>query len=167
MISLTHVTGTGKMISGVALHPLLMQYREPQKVDFFDTPTDRREAAYTGFNASRLSFDLHVCMSISAGIGLSNPEGLQLARELIRPQLPHDLHDYVLEGVCKAVDGIHVLAVAPTGGGKTGYFYGYILLLKALEKMSPRAQLKRKFPRNPAIVIVFPTKGLEEEMVRQ
>ena len=74
-------------------------------------------------------------MSLSVGTGLSNPEGLRLARELIRPQLPHDIHDYVLEGVCKAVDGIHVLAVAPTGGGKTGYFYGYILLLKALEKM--------------------------------
>ena len=59
--------------------------------------------------------------------GLSNLEGLRLARELIRPQLPHDI--YVLEGVCKAVDGMHVLAVAPTGGGKTGYFYGYILLL--------------------------------------
>ena len=50
-------------------------------------------------------------MSISVGIGLSNSEGLQLARELIRPQLPHDLHDYVLESICKAVDGIHVLAV--------------------------------------------------------
>ncbi|KAF8798687.1 P-loop containing nucleoside triphosphate hydrolase protein [Phlegmacium glaucopus] len=107
-------------------------------------------------------------MSLSVGISLSNPEGLQLARELIRPQLPHDIHDYVLEGVCKAVDGIHVLAVAPTGGGKTGYFFGYILLLKALEKMSPPcAQLKRKFPQNPAMVIVFPTKGLEEEMEKK
>jgi len=57
-------------------------------------------------------------MSLSIGTGLSNPEGLRLARELIRPQLPHDIHDYVLEGICKAVDGSHVLAVAPTGGGK-------------------------------------------------
>ena len=107
-------------------------------------------------------------MSISVGIGLSNSEGLKLARELIRPQLPHELHDYVLKGICKAVDGIHVLAVAPTGSGKTGYFYGYILLLKALKKLSlPCVQLKRKFPQNPAMVIVFLTKGLEEEMVCQ
>ena len=158
-----------------------MQHREPRKVATFDTPTDRREVAYTRVPTRRvnlLSTTLALSgsksvqavdcllMSISVGIGLSNPEGLQLARELIRPQLPHDIHDYVLEGVCKAVDGIHVLAVAPTGSGKTGYFYGYILLLKALEKLSPPcALLKRKFPRNPAMVIVFPTKGLEEEMV--
>ena len=92
-------------------------------------------------------------MSLSVGTGLSNPEGLRLARELIRPQLPHDIHDYVLEGICKAVDGSHVLAVAPTGGGKTGYFYSYILLLKAFEKMLPPCTLlKQKFPWNPAMV---------------
>ncbi len=83
-------------------------------------------------------------MSLSIGTGLSNPEGLRLARELIRPQLPHDIHDYVLEGICKAVDGSHVLAVAPTGGGKTGYFYGYILLLKAFEKMLPPCTLLKQ-----------------------
>jgi hypothetical protein len=40
---------------------------------------------------------------------------------------------YILEGICKAIDGSHVLAVIKTGGGKTGYFYGYMLLLKALQ----------------------------------
>lgn len=100
------------------------------------------------------------------GIGLSTPEGLQLSRKLLRPQLPHDIHDYILEGICKAIDGMHVLAVMRTGAGKTGYFYGYILLLRAILKMSPRCTLlKRRFPENPAMVIVFPTKGLEEEMV--
>ncbi|KAJ3483480.1 hypothetical protein NLJ89_g12060 [Agrocybe chaxingu] len=97
--------------------------------------------------------------------GLSSPEGLQLARELLRPKLPHDIHDYILEGICKAIDGAHILCITKTGGGKTGYFYGYILLLKALEKMDPPcALLKSRHPTNPAMVIVFPTKGLEEEM---
>ena len=106
-------------------------------------------------------------MSSSSPLGLSSPEGLRLARQLLCPQLPHDIHDYVLEGVCKAMDGVHVLAVAPTGGGKTGYFYGFILLLRALQKMnSPCPLLKKKYPVDPAMVIVFPTKGLEEEMVR-
>ncbi|KAF9524234.1 hypothetical protein CPB83DRAFT_774197 [Crepidotus variabilis] len=97
--------------------------------------------------------------------GLSSAEGLQLARQLLRPQLPHPIHDYILEGVCKALDGTNVLAVLKTGGGKSGYFYGYILLITALQTLSPRCTLlKRKFPANPAMVIIFPTKGLEEEM---
>jgi len=100
----------------------------------------------------------------SPRLGLSSPGGLQLARQLLRPQPPHDMYDSVLEG--KAVDGVHVLAVAPTGDGKTGYFYGLILLLRALKKKnSPCPLLKKKHPVDPAIVIVFPTKGLEE-MIR-
>jgi len=66
------------------------------------------------------------------------------------------------------MDGVHVLAVAPTGDGKTGYFYGYgfILLLRALQKKnSPCPLLKKKHPVDPVTVIVFPTKGLEE-MIR-
>lgn len=102
------------------------------------------------------------------GAGLSTPEGLLLARELLRPQLPHDIHDHILEGICKALDGFHVLAVMKTGAGKTGYFYGYILLLRALQQLSPPCSLlKRNYPPNPVMVIVFPTKGLEEEMVSQ
>ena len=102
------------------------------------------------------------------GAGLSTPEGLLLARQLLHPQLPHDIHDHILEGICKALDGIHVLAIMKTGEGKTGYFYGYILLLRALQELSPHCSLlKTNYPQNPAMVIVFPTKGLEEEMVSQ
>ncbi|KAF8952740.1 hypothetical protein BDZ97DRAFT_1784057 [Flammula alnicola] len=43
-------------------------------------------------------------MSPFSGAGLNNPEGLQLARELLHPQIPHDVRDYVLEGICKAID---------------------------------------------------------------
>ena len=53
---------------------------------------------------------------------MSNSDEYLLARQLIRPSLPHDLHDYVLEGLCKAVDGIYVLLVVRTEGGKTGIF---------------------------------------------
>ena len=99
--------------------------------------------------------------------GMSSPEGMELARELLCPLLDHEIHDYVLEGVCKALDGNHILAVAPTSGGKTSYYYGYILLLKALQQVDPPCPfLKRTYPANPVMVIVFPTKGLQEEMVR-
>ncbi|KAF8971671.1 hypothetical protein BDZ97DRAFT_1913587 [Flammula alnicola] len=104
-------------------------------------------------------------MSPPPGPGLSTPEGLRLARQLLRPQLPHDIHDHIPEGVCKAIDGTHVLAVLPTGGGRSGYFYCYILLLRALRQLSPPCNLlKRKYPVNPVMIGVFPTKGLEEEM---
>ena len=49
-------------------------------------------------------------------------DGQKLARELLRPFLTHDIHDYILEGICKAVEGVHVLLVVKTGGGKMGLF---------------------------------------------
>ena len=99
--------------------------------------------------------------------GLSNNDGHLLVRRLLRPHLLHDLYDYIIEGLCKAVDGVHVLLVVKTGGGKTGLFYGYILLLHALRDLGPSCPpLKQKFSQNPVIIVVYPTKGLEEEMVR-
>ncbi len=99
--------------------------------------------------------------------GLSNSDGWELARRLLRPRLPHDTHDYILEGLCKAIDGIHVISILQTGGGKSSLFYGYILLIQALNALSPPCdELLRTFPKNPAMVVVFPTKGLEEDMVR-
>ena len=56
--------------------------------------------------------------AVLLNVGLSNPEGMRLARKLLRPFLPHDIHDYILEGICKAIDGSHVLTVTKTGGGK-------------------------------------------------
>jgi hypothetical protein len=98
--------------------------------------------------------------------GLSNNDGHALARRLLRPCLPHDLHDYIIEGLCKAVDGVHVLLVVKTGGGKIGLFYGYILLIHALRDLGSSCPLlKRKFHKNPVIIVVHPTKGLEEEVV--
>ena len=58
-----------------------------------------------------------------SGPGLSNSDGHVLARQLLCPNLLHDLHDYVLEGLCKAVDAIHSLLVVQTGGGKTGLLW--------------------------------------------
>ena len=98
--------------------------------------------------------------------GLSNSEGHTLAWELLHSHLRHDLHDYILEAICKAVDGIHVLLMVKTGGGKTSLFYGYALLLQALRELeTPCPFLKRTSPSDPVLIAVYPTKGLEEEMV--
>ena len=76
--------------------------------------------------------------------GLSSVEGLKLAQELLQPLIPHDIHDYILEGICKALDRKDVLAITPTGGGKTGYYYGYVLLLRVLQTMSPPCPLMKR-----------------------
>jgi len=100
----------------------------------------------------------------------STSEGHQLTRSVLRPLLLYDPHDDQLEGVCKMADGIDLMALTRTGLGKTGYFTMHMLFLIALSKdpsiVAP-FKLKRKVPTNPAMVVVFPTNGVEEEMVRK
>ncbi|THU82398.1 hypothetical protein K435DRAFT_766589 [Dendrothele bispora CBS 962.96] len=100
--------------------------------------------------------------------GLSCPENLAQVRQLLRPRFSHDLHDYALEGICKAADGLHVVSVVKTGGGKTTFFTGFIALLQELSKLPANHALKtclvRTFPDHPLSIIVYPTKGLEVEM---
>ena len=96
----------------------------------------------------------------------STTEGLRLARKVLRQLLPYDPHDDQLEGICKMIDGINLMALTRTGSGKTGYFIMYMLLLLALSKdPSIVAPAKKSVPKNPVMVLVFPTNGLEEEMV--
>ena len=63
------------------------------------------------------------------------------------------------------IDGINLMALTRTGSGKTGYFTMYMLLLLALSK-DPRIVMpaKKSVPKNPVMVLVFPTDGVEEEM---
>ena len=105
-------------------------------------------------------------MSETTQNGLGSPSCVQFTRELLRSRVSHPVHDYIIEGVCKAVDGTHLVATVKTGGGKSSYFYCYILVLIALEELlDPCPFIKRKYPKNLAMVIIFPTKGLEEQMV--
>jgi hypothetical protein len=88
----------------------------------------------------------------------STPDGLHLARKVLRPLLPYDPHDDQLEGICKMIDGINLMALMRTGSGKTGYFTMYMLFLLALSK-DPRivTLAKKSVPNNPVMVLVFPT----------
>jgi hypothetical protein len=85
-----------------------------------------------------------------------------LACKLLEEKFPYPLHDYVIEDLCKALDGIHILSVVQTGGSKLSYFSGYVLLLQELNKY-PR--FCKSIPSNPLMIVVYPTKGLEEEQV--
>src|ERR1700674_1521050 len=62
----------------------------------------------------------------------STPAGHRLAHSTLRPQLPYDPHDAQLEGICKAVDGVDIMVLTPTGSGKTGYLTMYMLFLLSL-----------------------------------
>ena len=82
--------------------------------------------------------------------------------------LPFDPHDYQLDGVCQVLDGLDLLAVTPTGSGKTGFVYILLLVLQGLQqKPELRPPGVRKFPRDPIIFVVCPTIALEEDMVSQ
>ena len=97
----------------------------------------------------------------------SSPAGRELVKKILSSRLPYMPHDYQLEGVCKSLDGIHLLAILPTGGGKTGFYAMYMLVLIALSQdpsLRP-PNLRHKIPPDPALILVLPTLDLEHDMV--
>ena len=95
----------------------------------------------------------------------SSPEGRQFVRSILRPQLPFDPHDDQLEGICQSLDGEDLVAIAATGSGKTGFFSMYMLMLRALSSNPNMCRPSRKICKDPVMVVVCPTVGLEEDMV--
>ena len=93
----------------------------------------------------------------------SSLKGLHFARKVLQPFLLYDSHDDQLEGSCKMINGINLMALMHTSSGKTDYFTMYMLLLLALSKdPSIVAPAKKYVPKNPVMVLVFPTNGVEE-----
>ncbi|THH32762.1 hypothetical protein EUX98_g1462 [Antrodiella citrinella] len=95
----------------------------------------------------------------------SSLEGRVLCKKILAESTPwpHEPHDFQLEGACKALDGIDVLAVTPTGSGKSLLII-YMLLYSAIANdpaLCPASQLKVK---NPAMVFVCPIKALQYDM---
>ena len=50
-----------------------------------------------------------------------SPPGHALISRIVQCYVPYVPHDYVLEGVGKVLDGSDLVAITPTGSGKTGY----------------------------------------------
>jgi hypothetical protein len=65
-----------------------------------------------------------------------------------------------LEGICKAVNGIDIMVLTPTGSRKTGYLTKYILFVIS-SAANPKlvAPVTKKVCQNPVMVMVFPTNG--------
>ncbi|KAI9065080.1 P-loop containing nucleoside triphosphate hydrolase protein [Trametes sanguinea] len=91
-------------------------------------------------------------------------EGQELVRKVVSDALPYVPHDHQVNGVCKLLDGIDVVAVLPTGSGKTTYYVMYTLMLLALSANPSLCDPPYKcFTRDPCLIMVYPTNGLEEE----
>ncbi|TFY59485.1 hypothetical protein EVJ58_g5747 [Rhodofomes roseus] len=96
----------------------------------------------------------------------SSPDGIAFCRNIASKSLPWDPHDYQLEGACKALDGIDVFAITPTGSGKTGFLLVYILVAQAIANdpaLCPGA-LRTRFKADPCMLVFCPTKALEHDM---
>ncbi|CAL1715101.1 unnamed protein product [Somion occarium] len=91
-------------------------------------------------------------------------EGRSLCLEILaKTPLPYQPHDYQLEGARKALDGIDILAVTPTGSGKTGFLTMYMLVTQAIASDSSLCPQKR-MKKRAIMIVVCPTKALEHDM---
>ena len=95
----------------------------------------------------------------------SSLEGHALCRLILAAPLPYEPHDFQIEGICKMLDGIDLFAILATGMGKTGFLSMYMLVVLAIKK-EPSLCPTAKFPDNPCMLVICPTKYLEHQMVR-
>lgn len=63
------------------------------------------------------------------------------------------------------LDGKDLVAILPTGAGKTGYFTMFMLVLVELSLNPSLCSPPVSVPRDPCMIVVYPTNGLEEEQV--
>lgn len=102
---------------------------------------------------------------MSAVFSWNSTEGHDLSRRILRASaLPYDPHDYQIEGICCSLDGLDLLAITPTGSGKTGFYTMYMLVILAVLK-DPTLCPTAKFPVDPCLIVVCPTIPLQLEMV--
>jgi ATP-dependent helicase YprA (DUF1998 family) len=85
-----------------------------------------------------------------------------LARSQPRPIEPHD---YQLEGICHALDGVDLVATMATGAGKTGFYCFLMLVIRKISQDPDMALDGMTFPRNPCMLLISPTKALQQDMV--
>ncbi|RDB23912.1 hypothetical protein Hypma_009482 [Hypsizygus marmoreus] len=79
--------------------------------------------------------------------------------------LPFEPHNYLLEGIGKSLDGVDLAAVTPTGSGKTGFFYMFILVIMAINS-NPSLCPSAKFPEDPVLIVICPTNYVENQMAK-
>jgi len=97
----------------------------------------------------------------------SSEVGKDLVRHFLWDLWPHTPRDHQLEAVTKALDGINVLAILPTGAGKTAILIIFMLVVIHMKvHLDKYAQHSARFLDDPIMIVVYPTNCLEEEQVR-
>jgi ATP-dependent helicase YprA (DUF1998 family) len=93
----------------------------------------------------------------------TSSEDEELCKTILKKVMPYDTHDYQLSAITHLLDGIDVLLVTATGTGKTDTF---IRLMHVIRALSEDRMHTERFPRDPVMLVVCPTKALEYDMVR-
>ena len=95
----------------------------------------------------------------------SSQSGCELCRGIVNEFcIGYDPHNYQVEGVCASLDRKDLLAITPTGSGKTGFYTMYILVILAVIA-DPTLCPTAKFPKNPCLTVICPTIPLQLDMV--
>jgi len=72
----------------------------------------------------------------------SSPEGFALCQRILEAHLPYSPHDFQIEGICKVLDHVDLLAILATGTGKTGFSLCTCLLYSPSRKILLCVQLQ-------------------------
>ena len=74
-------------------------------------------------------------------------------------------HHYNLDGRCPVMDGFDLLATTPTGSGKVVYLILLMLVVREIAADVTLAIAKEILPMDPVMIVVCPTKALEDKIV--
>jgi len=93
--------------------------------------------------------------------------GCNLVTDILAKNQPRSIepHDYQLEGICHSLDGVDVVATMATGAGKTGFYCFLMLVIRAISQDLTMALSEMMFPKNPCMLLISPTKALQQDMV--
>ena len=92
--------------------------------------------------------------------------GRTLVTDILARNQSIEPHDYQLEGICYALDGVDLVAAMATGARKTGFYCFLMLVILAISQDPNIALAGKTFPINPCMLLIAPTKALQEDMVR-
>jgi hypothetical protein len=133
----------------------------PTPRDLVDLDASRRWFIYSEANRSFPT----LLMNDGDTFHFDTPSGHAFAGELSKTRTQKPVHDYIIEGVCKALDGVHVLFVVKTGGGNSSYRPSYTHILHALNAHLSLPKFKRRILENRSLaVVVYDTECLSNSL---